>query len=167
MPNALAASEAIIRAAPRGWMAVHLGLITAAHAQCNGWSDLVSLARLALKTVHQAGYRSQVDERRTRFVGSAITRWQTHLYAVNELPCWRFPDPILLVGWLLECGGPAMSRGPARAAFEKNGVDLMIGGTRWRYNHQRYGHGGEGLPTSREYPVSDCVLIAAPTRIRS
>ena len=34
--------------------------------------------------------------------------WQDALYVMNEQPDWRFPDPVLCVGWIVECGGPAM-----------------------------------------------------------
>jgi hypothetical protein len=147
--------------APSGWRAIHLSLIAAAHGFSNRQTDLVALATFAVEVAHRAGYTSLESERHTRFVGSGITNWQTQLYAVNNLSEWRFPDPILPVGWLVECGGPKMARGPARADFEANGVELMIGGTCWRYNNRGYGHGGEGLPESREYMPADCVHMSA------
>jgi hypothetical protein len=150
-------AEAALLPRAAGWRPIHLALIASAHAVMNGRSDLVGIARFAVKVAEGAGYRSLPNERATRLMGAAITRWQTHLYAMNEHRDWRFPDSVLLVGWLIECGGPKMGRGPARADFEANGVELMVGGTRWRYNNHRYGHGGAGLPASREYQSADCI----------
>jgi hypothetical protein len=139
-----------------GWRAIHLVLVAAAHAVNAGGANLVQIARWAVEVAHGAGYVTHPNDRRTRFTSLGITAFQTLLYAFNERSDWRFPDSVLLAGWLAECGGPRMGRGPARADFEANGVQLMIGGTRWRYNNQRYGHGGEGLPTSHEYEPADC-----------
>jgi hypothetical protein len=140
----------------REWNAIHLALIAAAHALRNGQSDLTAIARWSVQVAEGAGYETHADQRLTRFMGLGITRFQTLLYAMNDRRDWRFPDPVLLVGWLLEGGGPAMGRGPAKADYAANGVSLMIGGTRWRYNNGRYGHGRENLPESREYLPADC-----------
>ena len=59
--------------------------------------------------------------------------WQDAMYVVNELEEWRFPDDVLCVAWLAECGGPAMKRGPARASFETD-VSKYVGGSRLLYN---------------------------------
>lgn len=157
-PVSMEPVAANIRAgAPDGWRAIHLCLIAAAHAMSNGQTDPIAMAQRALATAFAAGYPSGDDQRLTRFVKGRITKWQTQLFAVNESRDWRFPDLILLIGWLVECGGPAMGRGPARADFAANGVDLMIRGTRWRYNNQKYGHGGDGLPVSQEYGPNRCI----------
>lgn len=149
----------ILATAPDGWRAIHLCLIATAHAVSNGQTDPVAMARRSLAAAAATGYVSGGDQRLTRFTRGRITRWQTELFAVNESMSWRFPDLVLLVGWLVECGGPAMGRGPARAEFAANGVELMIGGTRWRYNNQRYGHGGKGLPVSHEFEAVDCLFM--------
>lgn len=159
MPKSTLPVRNVVASAPAGWRAIHPCLIPAAHALVNGQAGASATAHLAVEAAHRAGYRSHDDVRKTRFVGSGVTKFQTHLFAVNESPSWRFPDAILLVGWLIECGGPQMARGPARADFEANGVELMIGGTRWRYNNRRYGHGGEGLPRSHEYQAGVWVQL--------
>ena len=148
--------KSIIKSDPVGWAAIHLSLITAAHAVANGSNDLVEIAKGALKCVLEAGYTSNPDEEKTRFTGDGITKVQTKLYAVNELPNWHFPDNVITVGWLIECGGPAMGRKPATAAFEQESVEHYVGGTRKRYNKGTYGHGGEGFPESREYLAQEC-----------
>ena len=53
--------------------------------------------------------------------------WQDALYVVNELPEWRFPDSVLLIGWMVECGGPDMGRGPARARFHLKSPEHYVG----------------------------------------
>jgi hypothetical protein len=146
-------------AAPAGWNAIHLCLIAAAHAVGNGQTDPVRMARQSIAAAHAAGHVSGADEGRTRFVGGRITRWQTELFAVNETRSWRFPDLVLLVGWLVECGGPPMGRGPARSDFAAHGVERMINGTRWRYNNKKYGHGGPELPRSRRFEIRDCLYM--------
>ena len=147
--------KSIIRSDPTGWAAIHLGLIAATHAVANGSTAPIAVAEYALKCVHDAGYTSKPDDKLTRFTGSRITKWQTSLYAVNELPDWHFPDVVICVGWLIECGGPAMGRGPATASFEER-VEHYVAGTRNRYNSGTYGHGGESFPESREYSMAQC-----------
>ena len=132
-----------------------MGLVTATHEVANGSTDLVNVAQCALTSIRDAGYTPQPDDKTTRFTGLGITRWQTMLYAVNELPDWHFPDDVLCVGWLIECGGPSMGRGPARAQFEDR-VKHYVGGTRNRYNRGTSGHGGDGFPESREYSLEQC-----------
>ena len=78
--------DSIIQSNPTGWAAIHLGLVTAAHALANGQTDLVDIAEHALNCVEDAGYRSKPEGEGTRVTGSRITKWQTCLYAVNELP---------------------------------------------------------------------------------
>jgi len=147
--------KSILRSDPTAWAAIHLGLITAAHAVTNGSTDLVTIAKCALRSIGDAGYTSQPNDKKTRFAGLGITKWQTMLYAVNEQPGWHFPDNVLCCGWLIECGGPSMDDGPATAQFE-NRVKHYVGGTRRRYNSGTYGHGGDGFPESREYTLEEC-----------
>lgn len=82
-------------------------------------------------------------------------QWQDALYVVNELPEWHFPDDVLLVGWMVECGGPEMGRGPARASFHTGTPEHYVGGTRRLYNQGSHGN-GPGWPPSREWTVHDC-----------
>ncbi len=126
----------------------------------NGSIDLVNIAQCALKSIRDAGYTPQPDDKITRFTGLGITKWQTMLYAVNELPDWHFPDDVLCVGWLIECGGPSMGRGPAKAQFEDR-VKHYVGGTRNRYNRGTFGHGGDGFPESREYSLEECPHVGS------
>ena len=82
-------------------------------------------------------------------------QWQDALYVVNELPEWHFPDDVLLVGWMVECGGPEMGRGPASASFHTGTPEHYVGGTRRLYNQGSHGN-GPGWPPSREWTVHDC-----------
>ena len=162
-------SKSIAQSNPTAWAAIHVGLITATHEVATGLtgditalggSAMINIAQCALKSIRDAGYTPQQDGQRTRFTGLGITRWQTMLYAVNELPDWHFPDDVLCVGWLIECGGPSMDRGPARAQFEDR-VKHYVGGTRNRYNRGISGHGGDGFPESREYSLEECPHVGS------
>ena len=163
MPNTLrpsAANElkdplAIIAAAPYGWWAIHTALAHAAEIVHAGQSQLEIVALSAVQRATDAGFRSQSDDTSTRFLGLPIMVFQDALYVVNELPEWRFPDEVLLVGWLVECGGPSMGRGPARAEFEKYTPEHYVGGTRGKFNSGSHGN-GPGWPPSRQWTAKDC-----------
>lgn len=144
----------IVQTNRAAWSAIHLALVIAAHALKNGQSDLASVAHIALDALTNVGYRGQPDETRSRFTGESIAKWQDMLYAVNELPGWCFSDDVLVVGWLIECGGPSMGRGPASAAYETN-VRLYVGGTRNRYNTSTQGHDRKEAPVSHAYSAPE------------
>jgi len=93
-------------------------------------------------------------------------QWQDALYVVNELPEWRLPDTVLLIGWMVECGGPDMGRGPARARFQLQPPEHYVGGTRGLYNVGGHGN-GPGWPKSREWSASDCRYMAPVDRRKS
>ena len=81
--------------------------------------------------------------------------WQDAFYVVNELPEWRFPDAVLLIAWLIECGGAEMGRGPARASFQTDTPEHYVGETRDLYNEGKHGN-GPGWPTSSRWEASEC-----------
>jgi hypothetical protein len=170
MPNPLrpsAANElkeplAIIDAEPHGWWAIHTALIHAARRIRLGEDDLFEVALGAVKRAADAGFRSLPDDSKTRFTGKAIMQWQDALYVVNELPEWRFPDSVLLIAWMVECGGPDMGRGPARARFHLESPEHYVGGTRNLYNSGAHGN-GSGWPKSREWSAGDCRYMAGIT----
>ena len=162
-------SRSIVQSNPTAWAAIHVGHITATHEVATGLtgditalggSALVNIAQCALKSIRNAGYTPQPGDKSTRFTGLGITRWQTMLYAVNEVPDWHFPDDVLCVGWLIECGGPSMDRGPAGAQFEDR-VKHYVGGTRALYNRGTSGHGGDGFPESRKYSLEECPHVGS------
>ena len=140
---------------PEGWKALNTALVHAASLIAGGESQLHLVAVSAVRQVAEAGFRSQPDDRRTRFLGMKIMPFQDALYVMNELPDWRFPDEVLLVTWLVECGGPAMGRGPARAEYQKDTPDHYVGGTRALFNAGLHGN-GPGWPESHQWPASAC-----------
>ena len=137
-----------------GWAAIHAALVTAARRFASGERDLVALAKAGIAEACVEGFASLPDARRTRFTGSRIMAWQDALFVMNELDDWHFPDPILCVAWLVECGGPAMGRGPARADFCRD-VDLYIAGTRTLYNLGEHSN-GPGWPASHGWLPKEC-----------
>ena len=146
----------ILRADPRSWDAIHEALVFASREIAAGSTDLLLVAQRAVQHVSDRGFGSgRVEPSATRYTGKKIMAWQDALYVVNELPDWRFPDAVLLVAWLVECGGPGMGRGPARASFQSHSPAHYIGGTRELFNNGRHGN-GPGWPLSREWTVSDC-----------
>jgi hypothetical protein len=150
----------IIGADPLGWWAIHTALVHAAQEIARGKQDLLTVARDAVRRSTEAGFRSSENEKLTRFTAKEIMEWQDALYVVNELPEWRFPDEILLVGWLVECGGPEMGRGPARASFHTHTPEHYVGGTRRLYNRGEHGNGAE-WPESRQWTGADCRYMAS------
>jgi hypothetical protein len=144
----------IHRACPHGWAAVQAVLVSAARQLAGGATDLTLIARRALDEVTSSGFVSSPDRKRSRFCSLPIMAWQDALYVMNEQPEWRFPDNVLCVGWIVECGGPATGRGPARADFSCD-VSLYIQGTRAHYNAGAHGN-GPGWPPSRRYEPRDC-----------
>lgn len=156
MPNTIRPGEAqefkdpvqIIDADPHGWWAIHTALVNAARRMAIGGSDHFTIAKASLAHAATSGFglgRSDISV--TRYTGKPTMGWQDALYAVNELPEWRFPDDVLLIAWLIECGGPEMGRGPARASFQKGTPEHYVGGTRKLYNVGSHGN-GLGWPTS-------------------
>lgn len=151
---------AILDANPHAWWAIHTALVSAARCVARGETDLLDIARRAVVRAADTGFgQGQDDERITRFTGLPIMAWQDALYVVNELPEWRFPDEVLLVAWLVECGGPGMGRGPARAAFEAHAPAHYVGATRGLYNDGKHGN-GPGWPPSREWRRQECRYMA-------
>ena len=64
MQTRFAAAENIISVGPWGWRAIHLCLITAAHAMSKGGSELAALARLGEEWVAEFEQRRLHDEER-------------------------------------------------------------------------------------------------------
>jgi hypothetical protein len=163
MPNATRPSAGaelkdaitILAADPYAWWAIHTALAHAASQVGGGENDLLKIALAALRHTTSVGFRSRPDDARTRFAGNRIMEWQDALYVVNELPEWRFPDNVLLVGWMVECGGPDVGRGPARASFQDASPAHYVGATRHLYNSGRHGN-GPGWPTSHEWTAANC-----------
>ncbi len=89
-----------------------------------------------------------------------ITEWQTALYAVNELPDWRFPDHVLLVRWLIRVACRRWA-GASHADDKLGGAEHYIGVTRKRYNAGTYRHGGPAWPTSHQFSPKECLQIRA------
>src|SRR5215213_10295251 len=132
----------IIDADPHGWWAMHTALVSAARRVASGDSDCLSIGKASLDHAASSGFgRGRPEVSATRYTGMPIMAWQDALYVVNELPEWRFPDAVLLIGWLIECGGPEMGRGPARASFHKDTPEHYVGGTRDLYNDGKHGNG--------------------------
>lgn len=146
--------------APYGWSALHTALARAAQLISAGESELDLIALAAVHRATEVGFLSKTDERVTRFLEMPIMAFQDALYVVNELPEWRFPDEVLLVAWLVECGGPAMGRGPARAEFEKGSPDHYVGGSRGLFNGGNHGN-GPGWPKSNQWPATACRYMSA------
>ena len=167
MPNSIrptAATElkqplAIIASAPYGWWALHTALAHAAQLVTAGHSSLESVALAAIHHVASVGFVSREDDKATRYLGMPIMAFQDALFSVNELPEWRFPDDLLLVTWMVECGGPAMGRGPARAQFQAGSPEHYIGGSRGLFNSGHHGN-GPGWPLSRQWSAGDCRYMA-------
>ena len=137
-----------------GWDALRVAMTAARESFVGRVStDLVTLAKNGVNAAHTAGFASHQDGHLLRFTGRprGITRWQDQLYAVNEHPLWQYTGDLLLVGWLIECGGPAMGRGPAKARYERYGPEHYVGGTRIRCNMGTHGHGGPEWPKSNAY----------------
>jgi hypothetical protein len=163
MPNTIRMSAAmepknateIIDTDPQGWRAIHTALVHTAREIALGEQNLLKVALSAVRHATDAGFRSRTDDRLTRFTGKAIMEWQDALFVVNELPGWWFPDEVLLVGWLIECGGPEMGRGPARASFHTGTPEHYVGGTRRLYNRGQHGN-GPSWPESRQWRAADC-----------
>lgn len=154
----------VMEADPFGWWAIHTTMIAAAHRIGRGEADLLTVAMRSLKHVGSTSFGlGQQEESRTRFTAKSIMAWQDALFVVNELPEWRFPDEVLLVAWLIECGGPEMKRGPARASFQNNTPAHYIDGTRALYNRGAHGN-GPGWPTSHSWSAGDCRYMARVTR---
>lgn len=147
-------AAAILKANPHGWAAVHAVLVSAARQVAGGAGNLTVVARRALDEVTSSGFVSSPNRKLTRFCEMSIMAWQDALYVMNEQPDWHFPDPVLCVGWMVECGGPAMDRGPARADFSA-AVVKYIQGTRALYIDGNHGN-GPGWPPSRRYEPRDC-----------
>lgn len=141
----------ILRANQTGWAAIHAAL-EFAEAQLQARpTEILAVAQEAVQTVHAAGFTSNPDHRTTRFTGyQNIMAWQDALYVVNALPEWSFSDEALLVGWLVELGGPEMGRGPARASYWRQTPGHYVGGTRALYNNGKHGN-GPGWPASTAY----------------
>ena len=151
----------IIEADPHGWWAVHTGLVAASKQVAAGRSDALAMAKASVESIAKSGFGSgRPDVKATRYTGSPIMAWQDALYAVNELPEWRFPDEVLLVGWLLECGGPEMGRGPARASFHLGTPEHYVGGSRELYNRGAHGN-GPGWPSSKQWRGAECRYMAS------
>jgi hypothetical protein len=152
----LKSAVSIIDESPHGWWALHTALVAAARSLRRANSDLLDIASHSLRHVEQVAFgRGADDASVTRFTAKSIMAWQDAMYVVNELPEWRFPDDVLLVGWLVECGGPEMRRGPARASFQNHSPDHYVGGTRRLYNEGKHGNGA-GWPESRVWTAKDC-----------
>ncbi len=146
-------ANAILAADPAGWNALHAALVHAAKTAAR--RPMLDLALAAVKAVLDSGFRSRVDDRATRFLGKPVMAFQDALFVVNELRDWRFPDELLLVAWLVECGGPEMGRGPARASFQKGTPAQYIAGARALYNAGKHGN-GDGWPPSHRWAAADC-----------
>jgi hypothetical protein len=143
-------ASAIINADANGWKAIHLALTTAAQSLGGGEHDLLEVALKSVKRATDAGYPSSADASTTRFTGKGVMEWQDALYVVNELPEWQFADDVLLVGWMVECGGPEMGRGPARASFHSKSAEHYVGRTRRLFNAGKHGN-GPGWPLSTRW----------------
>ena len=152
---------AIISKHPHGWWALHTALVHAAQIVQGGESHLDLVALSALQRATDAGFRSETDESSTRFLGMPIMMFQDALFVVNELPEWRFPDEVLLVGWLVECGGRAMGRGPARADYQEHTPEHYVDGSRTLFNRGEHGN-GPGWPRSTEWPRGACRYMMGP-----
>jgi hypothetical protein len=147
---------AIIDADPHGWWAIHTALVRAARRVATGDGDHLAIAKAALIHAAEAGFGlGRPNTAGTRFLEKPIMAWQDALYVVNELPEWRFPDDVLLIAWLIECGGPEMNRGPARTSFQKGTPEHYIGGTRALYNAGSHGN-GPGWPVSHRWEARAC-----------
>ena len=151
------------------WDAIYFCGRCASGMLASGHSNLVAIAKATIKQAHSRGFQSSPDEKCTRFTGKRrfITKFQTRLYSVNIDPNWHFPDRVLAILWLIECGGPAMGRGPsgtskAKAAEYQTDVKKYIGGTRKVYNRGDSRHGGPGYPESREYSEEECSHFKSP-----
>lgn len=146
----------IIAADPYGWWAIHTSLVSAARSVASGDSDYLRIAKASLEHASTSGFGlGRSDARGTRYTGKPIMAWQDALYVVNDLPEWRFPDEVLLIAWLIECGGPEMGRGPARASFHNGTPEHYVGGTRDLYNEGQHGN-GPGWPSSRRWERRAC-----------
>jgi hypothetical protein len=146
----------ILEADPHGWWALHTALVSASRRVAAGDSDYLSIATASLKHAASSGFGpGRPETSATRYTGKPIMAWQDALYVVNELPEWRFPDAVLLVAWLIECGGPEMGRGPARASFHENTPEHYVGETRDLFNAGKHGN-GPGWPASRSWSSNDC-----------
>ena len=169
MPNAIrptAATElkdalSIVESDPHGWWAIHTALSYGASRLAHGDTGLPGIARDAIRRAADAGFgQGRPDPATTRYTAKRIMAWQDALYVVNELPEWRFPDEVLLIGWFVECGGPEMGRGPARSAFRDYKVQHYVGGTRALYNKGDHGN-GPGWPLSSCWSPDDCRYMNA------
>ncbi len=148
----------IIDANPKGWSGVHTALVEACRLFGEGGSAaLPQKAIQAVEFAHSRGFESSDDDKRTRFTHiPSVMAWQDAMYAMNELRNWRFPDELVCVAWLIECGGLSMGRGPARKKTKyEDGVKKYIGGTRRLYNRGEHGN-GPGWPQSTVWNPSDC-----------
>lgn len=146
----------IIEADPHGWWALHTALVSASRRVATGDSDYLSIAKTSLRHASDAGFGlGRSENPATRYTGKPIMAWQDALYVVNELPEWRFPDAALLVAWLVECGGPEMGRGPARASFQNDTPEHYVGKTRDLFNAGQHGN-GPGWPPSRSWSSNEC-----------
>ena len=160
-------ARSIIGADSTGWAAIHFCGRHASGMLASGHTNLVAIAKTTIKNAHEAVHQSNVDEKCTRFTGRRrwITKFQTRLYSVNIDPNWHFPDRVLAILWLIECGGPAMGRGPSntsKGAEYQTDVKKYIGGTRKVYNRGDSGHGGPEYPESREYSEEECRHFKSP-----
>ena len=143
--------QSILQSNPEGWAAIHAALEWAEAQLEKRPSEILAVAKETVEAVHAGGFQSNPDRRVTRFAGyKNIMAWQDALYVVNAHPDWRFSDEALLVGWLVELGGPEMGRGPATASYWKQTPEHYVGGSRALYNNGKHGN-GPGWPTSLAY----------------
>ena len=157
----------IVESNPTAWASIFFCARYSSGLLASGHSDLVAVAKATINQAGLRGYQSSSDEKRTRFTGKRryITRVQTDIYAVNIQPDWWFPDRVIDILWLIECGGPAMGRGPCNTssgAQYQMDVKKYIGGTRKVYNRGASGHGGSAYPESREYSEEECSHFNRP-----
>jgi hypothetical protein len=160
-------ARSIIESDSTGWDAIYFCGRYASGMLASGHTNLVAIAKATSKQAHSEGYQSSPDEKCTRFTKTRryITKFQTKLYSVNIDPNWHFPDRVLCILWLIECGGPAMGRGPSntsKGAEYQTDVEKYIGGTRKVYNRGDSRHGGPGYPESREYSEEECSHFKSP-----
>jgi hypothetical protein len=152
--------RSIIAHSPYGWWALHTAMAHASQMMGSGSADLSCLAHQAVRWAVDAGFVSQPNECATRFLGMPIAPFQDALFVVNELPEWHFPDEVLHVAWLVECGGPSMGRGPAGSGFASGQPEHTIGDARILFNAGAHGN-GPGWPKSTKWPAAACRHMAS------
>src|SRR4051812_1740871 len=84
-------ASGIVAANPSGWKALKVALSHAKSSFIAGQTDPPTVATAAIRAAHDAGFASEPDDRLTRFTRvTGIMAFQDSLFAINELPEWRF-----------------------------------------------------------------------------